>query len=285
MASVPVFVYELSYYNYDGLLTTIDFNTIQEAEEYKTLKNIQGNIKQKEAYLELPPAELRIKEFISEEFLGYSIPKLDFRKCLNNLLLIENSIIIEKDVIMDLRGRPIQANYYYKKNNEIINLAKIEFIFNFDEIYKSISFRQELLSYYYDDDTLTDSFPISTEIYNPQNSMYHRIKGQEERELARENIEKVMIANLQPDILAYLQYLDPNKTASDMGSLTGNLFTKYSKELEGWKKSGDYDELVDLLNNDTQFDFLNLPFSFLNLENILVNSTVREFIIYCLQNN
>jgi len=285
MSSVLVYVYELAYYNNNGLLTTIDFNTIQEAESYNLEKKINGEIRQKEVYLELPPAELRIKEFLSEEFLGYSIPKLDFRKCLNNLLLIEKSIVIEKDVLMDLRGRPIQANYYYKKNNEIINLAKIEFIFNFDEIYKSISFRQELLSYYYDDNTLTDSFPISTEIYNPQNSTYHRIKGQEERELARENIEKVMIATLQPSILAYLQYLDPNKTASDMGSLTGNLFSKYAKELEGWKKSGDYDELVNLLNNDLEFAFLNLPFSFLNLENILVNSDVKGFIIYCLQNN
>ena len=42
MSSVLVYVYELAYYNNNGLLTTIDFNTIQEAESYNLEKKING---------------------------------------------------------------------------------------------------------------------------------------------------------------------------------------------------------------------------------------------------
>lgn len=257
MASVQVFVYELSYYNNDNLLVTIDFNTQEEANSYNNEKNLNGTIRQKESYLEIPDPELRIKSFIAEEYKSLHISKLNFRQH-----LLPNVSLEVKDLKMSVKGRPVNAIYkYYQSdpNHPLYsfngqNIAKIKWNFQLDPYFALLVLRQEILQYYYEDGTLSEEYIISSETLNPYTNQYDMQKADKERVLARENIINAIKAKLHQNVFAMAGSISTETFYSIILSI-GNFFESYSDSLNAWIQTGS-PVLPNRLSTETGFAFL-----------------------------
>jgi hypothetical protein len=192
-------------------------------------------------------SEIRIKKLIENSFYNLNPSKIDFRKH-----LLPNTHI-NKDIEMDHNGRPVRATYKY--NNELI--AKIDFVFQLNN-FGLIERRQEILGYYNNEDEITESYIISDEIYDIQNSSYHRQKVFSERVQCRRNIIEDVKAILNGFLVQY--YLNKGMSFIDIIASISRFFDFYNSSYNTWIETGSGTFTDDILN-DTEFDFLNIEIS------------------------
>lgn len=190
--------------------------------------------------------ELRVMDIIQKEFKKLHPSKVDFRRH-----LLPN-IYLQKNVIMLPNGRPEKAVYSY--NDELI--AEIEFTFEVNA-YNFMSRRVERLAYYKRNDDKSDQWVIADDLYDPSNP-YHLREMMKERSEARSMIFEEIKAFLNGVFAAY--YLPQGKTYGEILVIAGDLWNKFSTDIDSWINVGS-PKFSTNLAADTDFAVLDFEVS------------------------
>lgn len=221
-----------------------EFNTEQEAIDYKTSNNIVSDIV---PFEEVPIInyELRIKDLLLNEYKTLHNSKIDFRKHLE-----QNTQLKNKDVTMS-NGRPVEAIYTLNG----VNIARIRFEFEFDSI-GFISRRKEILGYYNTNDEILEEYVISDEEYG--NTEYQLGKKFDESVKTRENVFKNIMTTVNMVLINH--YVPLGDTIAQAQKRGSDMYTTYNKEINSWIQTGDGD-LNQLIGSDTVYSWLELEVS------------------------
>ena len=230
-----------------------EFNTEQEAIDYKIVNNITSNVEPFEEVV-IANYELRIKDLLLSEYKTLHSSKIDFRKH-----LAENIQLKNKDVTMN-NGRPVEAIYTLNG----VNIARIRFEFEFDSI-GFISRRKEILGYYNTNDEILEEYTISDEEY--LDTEYHLGKKMEEAILTRRNVLKTIMTVTNMVLLQ--NYLPLGQTVSQVQAMASQMFKTYNDDINVWIETGD-GSLNQLIGNDMTYSWLDLEVS--------TGVTIRQFI-------
>jgi len=230
-----------------------EFDTEQEAIDYKIAKNIDSEI---QSFEENPIINypLRISELLHNDYINLNPSKINFRKHLSDNIQLKNKYVIMNN------GRPEYA--LYTLNN--INIARIRFEFEFDSI-GFMSRRKEILGYYNTNDEILEEYVISDEEYG--NTEYHLGKKMEEAILTRRNVLKTIMTVTNMVLLQ--NYLPLGQTVSQVQAMASQMFKTYNDDINVWVETGDGD-LNQLIGSDTTYSWLDLEVS--------TGVTIKQFI-------
>lgn len=223
------------------VLSLVDFNSYKEAHQsdfdlwanaYDT--NVKGQ-------------ELLIMKYVDDKFKTYPTAKIDFRRHLRE------NIYFQKGVDILPNGRPQKSLYYY----EDLLIAEIEFTFEVNA-FNFMTRRIEKLSYYKKDGSKTDQYIIADDIYEATNP-YHLREMMKERSEARSMIFEEIKAFLNGVLAQY--YIPQGKTYSEILVIAGNLWNKFSTDIDSWVNVGSPAFSQNLTNDEDfpVFDFEVAP--------------------------
>lgn len=200
--------------------------------------------------------QLRIYSHVQREFAKFHPSKIDFRRH-----LLPN-IYFQKDVTFLPNGRPQKALYYY----EGILIAEIEFTFEVNQ-FNFMTRRIEKLSYYKGSGEKSEQWLIADDIYDFANP-YHLGEIMKERSEARSRIFEEIKAFLNGVFAAY--YIPQGKTYPEILVIAGNLWNKYSNDIDSWVNVGSPRISINIAS-DTEFPFLDVA--------VTGTTTVRDWIL------
>lgn len=205
--------------------------------------------------------ELRIMEYVADEYSNLPPSKIDFRQHL------KENIYFQKDLIILQNGRPQKALYSF--NNVLI--AEIEFIFETDA-FNFMARRIEKLAYYKRNGQITEQWVIADDLYDIQNP-YHLREIMKERSEARSMILEEVKAFLN-GVLAQF-YIPQGKTYLEILEIAGAFWAAFATPINAWINVGS-PQFATQLNTETEFAFLDLEIS----QGVNVRQFVLSKIVY-----
>jgi hypothetical protein len=186
--------------------------------------------------------ELRLYVYVQRDFKKLHPSKIDFR------MHLQPNIYLQKNVTMAPNGRPQKATYSF--NDELI--AEIEFTFEVNA-FNFMTRRIEKLAYYKNSGAKTEQWLIADDIYDVANP-YHLREMMKERSEARAMIFEGVKAFLNGAFAAY--YLPQGKTYAEILVIAGDLWNKYSNDIDSWINVGSPRFNLNL-TADTDFPILD----------------------------
>ena len=200
--------------------------------------------------------ELLVMEYVDDKYSSFSPSKIDFR------MHLKENIYFQKNVVMLPNGRPQKSLYTY--NGFLI--AEIEFTFEVNQ-FNFMTRRTEKLSYYKRNGTKSDQWIIADDLYDFENP-YHLGEIMKERSEARSRIFEEIKAFLNGVFAAY--YIPQGKTYPEILVIAGNLWNKYSNDIDSWINVGSPRISINMAS-DTEFPFLDVA--------VTGTTTVRDWIL------
>jgi hypothetical protein len=200
--------------------------------------------------------ELRVLEFVDDNFLNLHPSKIDFRRHL------KPNIYLQKSVTTLPNGRPLYSSYTYQ--DQLI--AEIEFIFEVNQ-FNFMTRRIEKLSYYKRDGQKSEQWVIADDSYN-SNDPYHLREMMKERSEARSMIIEEIKAMSNGVLAAY--YIPQGKSYGEILVIAGDFWGKYSTSINAWINVGS-PKFSQEISIDSDFPFLDV--------NISATATARQYIL------
>lgn len=201
---------------------------------------------------------LRIYDIVDDPFLSLPLDKINFRQHL------KKNIYLNKTVTMLKNGRPSYCIYDYEGTKYV----RIRFDFSTNE-HNLVTNKKIFLGFYNKNDTINEEFIITDENID-LTSMYGLQKAVKERYAARSYIFDEIKSYVNAVLLQV--YTSQNKTYEEILTEGGNFWRDYDNEISSWCHIGGMSVLVNKLNQDTTYSFLNFPSGFPNM-------TVKDWII------
>lgn len=201
---------------------------------------------------------LRIYDIVDDPFLSLPVDKINFRQHL------KKNIYLNKTVTMLKNGRPSYCIYDYEGTKYV----RIRFDFSTNE-HNLVTNKKIFLGFYNKNDSINEEFIITDENIDLTN-MYGLQKAVKERYAARSYIFDEIKSYVNAVLLQV--YTSQNKTYEEILTEGGNFWRDYNNEISSWCHIGGMSVLVNKLNQDTTYSFLNFPSGFPNM-------TVKDWII------
>ena len=190
--------------------------------------------------------ELRVIDYVSDNFLNLHPSKIDFRRHL------KENIYLQKSVTTLPNGRPVFSNYTY----EGVLIAEIEFIFEVNQ-FNFMTRRTEKLSYYKRNGEKSEQWIIADDSYNA-NDPYHLREMMKERSEARSMIIEEIKAMSNGVLASY--YIPQGKSYGEILVIAGDFWGKYSTSINAWINVGS-PKFSQEISVDSEFPFLDVLIS------------------------
>lgn len=199
---------------------------------------------------------LRVIQFVDEKYKNFHPSKIDFR------LHLQQGIYLQKNVTYLPNGRPQLATYYYNK----VLIAEIEFEFQINA-FNFMTRRIERLAYYKANDTKSEQWVITDNIYNDANP-YHLREMMKERSESRALIIEEIKAFLNGVLAAH--YIPLGYTYGQLLEMVGTFWNTYSNLIDAWISVGSPQFQAAL--------FIDNTLEFLSIE-VTEGVTVKQYVI------